>query len=43
MLVQKKIKNQHFIQQLYKKDKFYNPPLATDEIEYQLAKFRGET
>ena len=39
MLVQKKIKNQHFIQQLYKKDKFYNPPLATDEIEYQLAKF----
>ena len=39
MLVQKKIKNQHFIQQLYKKDKFYNPPLATDEIEYQLERF----
>jgi hypothetical protein len=39
MLVQNKVKSQNFIPQLYKKDTFYTPPLATDEIEYQLSEF----
>ena len=41
MLVQKKIKGSHFIPQLYKTSHFYSPPLATDEIEYNLAKFES--
>ena len=39
MLVDKKVKSQPFIQQLYKKDASYQPPLASDEIEYQLDRF----
>ena len=39
MLVQRKVKSTQFIPQLYKKNSFYSPPLATDEIEYNLSKF----
>jgi hypothetical protein len=39
MLLQKKVKNQPFIQQLYKQSTAYIPPLATDQLEYQLEKF----
>ena len=39
MLVQRKIKSAQFIPQLYKQNSFYSPPLATDEIEFNLSKF----
>jgi hypothetical protein len=39
MLIERKVKSQHFIQQLFKQNHFYSPPLATDELEYKLTKF----
>ena len=39
MLVQRKVKSSQFLPQLYKKNAFYSPPLATDEIEFNLSKF----
>jgi len=40
MLVEKaKVQSTQFIPQLYKKSLFYSPPLATDEIEYNLSEF----
>ena len=39
MLVQREVKSTQFITQLYKPNPFYSPPLATDEIEYNLSKF----
>ena len=42
MLIQNKVKSQHFIQQLYKQNKAYAPPLATDEMEYQLERFEEQ-
>ena len=38
-LIERKVKSQPFIQQLFKQNHFYSPPLATDELEYKLTKF----
>lgn len=39
MLIENKVTSQTFIQQLYKRNKAYIPPLATAELEYQLERF----
>ena len=40
MLIERKVRSQHFIQQLFfKQNQFYSLPLGTDKMEYKLTKF----